>query len=872
MAHREKGKTTLSTQKRIGDWKMDWRYLSVILGLGLGAAAVAGDVSTSDRRTSSETVRGGGTDPAAARDIETSSPLSMLTYDHGGIVLWGRDHFVDRLRNAIEWLERYPGFKIGLDNEAYAYDYLAEHDPAVLEELRGYLKRYRGRFGIGTCTYGQPLSQFINEESNVRQIQYALEADRRHLGWVPTVYLMSEHAMHSQIPQLLAGFGFTGAILRTHFMMYGYNPTFDVATGWWVGLDGSRVPTVPTYEGEGAQFGRTTMDNWILTRYPGPECDMPLEDFRKKFAHIRPLLASRADDAKLRCEELVRKYEGDAEYRWVLLEEIFPTFPAPTEELKTGPNDFHVRMPWGYCGNEIWNMCRRAEVEVLTAERLAAVELLLGGADHEAEIRQAWKNLLVAQHHDIQICGLLKDSREFLPASIAASCGVRDASLRYVASRMKGGSMAQLTFFNPLLWRRKEWVEVPVSLPRGATQNVEVRHGTNVVPAVVKSVDRHSDGSVREARLAVAADVPGLGFASYSLRPAKAAAARQGPGIEVDRENLHIKTPHMEVRLHPEGGIASLVDRRTGRNLLKPDKRGGFFAGKIEGQDCESKGSWVIEETGDGAPWAVARERGSIGSIPYTLEMTFHEDTARIGCRATFHFEGQKIGRVSENRRDSYSPFLHEEKLRFKLFPMVGDGAVGVRDLPFAIAETSDTYVEGNYWTALTDDHTGVAVFNRGTMGSVREKDGGFSVPLAYAMYYVWGTRMLNGDFTYEFALYPFHGSWREADLHRRALEYNFPLVSGCAAPGEGQLGDEVHWLDVSSPDVVVSALYSEEGRMYVRLYEHQGRSSRVSLEYLTGRARLTEVDLLGREGEAVSDTLSFRPWQVRTVRIEPLK
>jgi alpha-mannosidase len=43
------------------------------------------------------------------------------------------------------------------------------------------LKKYAGRFGIGTCTYGQPLSCFINEESNIRQIAYGVEPLGRHL-------------------------------------------------------------------------------------------------------------------------------------------------------------------------------------------------------------------------------------------------------------------------------------------------------------------------------------------------------------------------------------------------------------------------------------------------------------------------------------------------------------------------------------------------------------------------------------------------------------------------------------------------------------------------------------------------------------------
>ena len=85
---------------------------------------------------------------ASAVPGDTNSPLYLLTYDHGGVILWGPEHFAERLRNAMTWLDRYPGFKLGLDNEAYVYDYLAIHEPALLEELRGDLKKYAGRFGI----------------------------------------------------------------------------------------------------------------------------------------------------------------------------------------------------------------------------------------------------------------------------------------------------------------------------------------------------------------------------------------------------------------------------------------------------------------------------------------------------------------------------------------------------------------------------------------------------------------------------------------------------------------------------------------------------------------------------------------------------
>ena len=69
-----------------------------------------------------------------------------------------------------------------------------------------------------------------------------------------------------------------------------------------------------------------------------------------------------------------------------LLDELLSRFPAPHEEMRTAANDFVVRMPWGYCGNEIWNQSRAAEVGVLMAERLAALAAIAGGDDSAADL------------------------------------------------------------------------------------------------------------------------------------------------------------------------------------------------------------------------------------------------------------------------------------------------------------------------------------------------------------------------------------------------------------------------------------------------------------------------------------------------------
>ena len=51
-------------------------------------------------------------------------PMYLLTYDHGGYILWG-DRIEARLDLVMGWLEKYPKLKIGLDYEAFTFDEMA---------------------------------------------------------------------------------------------------------------------------------------------------------------------------------------------------------------------------------------------------------------------------------------------------------------------------------------------------------------------------------------------------------------------------------------------------------------------------------------------------------------------------------------------------------------------------------------------------------------------------------------------------------------------------------------------------------------------------------------------------------------------------
>jgi hypothetical protein len=768
-------------------------------------------------------------------------PVYAATYDHIGVILWGTEQVTKTLARDFDWLERHPDFCIGLDNEAYSYDYLAKEAPELLLQLKDALRRYAGRLSIGTCTYGQPLAAFINEESNIRQITYALDTVEEHLGMRVTVYMTSEHAFHAQMPQILAKCGMRGAVLRTHFMMYGHNPEVDAPVIWWIGADGSRIAALPTYIGQADTPSRinhilpnntSTLDNRILTDGATEAIPLTLADFRRRFGHIQPLVATRADDIR-NTEALIAAHPAPS-YRWITLEDAFDLLPHPQVELRTQADDFKFRMPWGYCGNWIWRRSRQAEVKILTAERLAAIRFALDGTTQSQAVKNAWKDLLVGQHHDIHICGLEKDAELFLGRAIEKSEAIVNEAMQAIGTRI-GNAPSRTIAFNPLPWRRQEVIQV--------------------------------DGQEQWV------DLPALGFAQIDC-----SANSDAPTVPFawDARALRLTTPHYDISMASTGGFLSLIDRESHRAFFTPPRASGTLAGLIDGRHCESIGT--ISDVRLNVHTAVIAETGHVGNIPYRSEWTFYAHSRRIDWRGTITFDGQWIGRpkhatdienkeaATDNRVPAFDD--HEYKLRLRFFPYLSPFVRGIRDYPFGIAETGDRYLNGNYWTAVNDGHLGLALFNRGQMGSIREQDGGLSSVLAFALPYVWGTRMLQGEYQFELGVLPFLGDWKTNDLHRLAYAYNFPFVTSTAVIAGDVLGAAWSPYVEKGEGALMTALYENKGRIFARFHEYQGGNATAAFEWMGKPVNLHEVDMRENPLSDLGTNARLDPWQITTVDI----
>lgn len=778
--------------------------------------------------------------------------LYILTYEHGGYILW-KDHLKVRLSNLDKWLEKYPKLKVGLDYEAFTFDEFAKSEPELLKQITDLVEKYPDRVGLGSTTYGQPLSLTISEESNARQLIFAVRTNMKFFGKTPSVYSISEFALNNQTPQLATLTGYKAAILRSHVMGYGYPKTFKSAWGRWIGRDKTELPAVPTYDGQGRGFNCCTVDNWILSRWPNESSLYSIEDFEKMFSEYEPLLASRYDDVCQDIEPVTRYTQEKENCQYVLLEEIPEIYGEAKDELVTGDNDFHVQMPWGYCGNEIFNAVREAEVEAVQAEKLNAVAVMLGGKPEYELLDEAWKYALISQHHDITICGLTQHSRKFLPMSLERSKKVKQVSLDYIASQFSNPDSTVAVAANLHSFEIDEWLQ---------TQNGNIH--IKLPPFTVKRLENDKTEY------------------KYSY----------------DEVSGILETPNYRLKLTADG-IAFLDDIKTDRRIFD-NGDGALFSATVENVDCLSKGEWNVKTDKNSA---VAIQNGTIGGVPFVFEMRFNGDSERIDCKTHFTMHGEHVGVAGEchglNKSVTVDGMTHEKKLNFNMHLNLKNSRKMMRDLPYSVSQwngyvrdvedywyktdkiiydkavtpeesfNSSTYLNGIYWVSLRDDEYGFAVMNRGCMGSV-VRGNLLSVPLLYSNLYMCGTRILDGEFEDEFALLPFDSSKSDIDIHKSAVSYAYQPSVTFTEAGNGKLSElTAAKLHSQSGDVILTAMYPENDAVLARFCNYSDKPA--TAEFATVLGKLTaQTDLLGNITEYITNNeLTFRPWEVKTVLIK---
>lgn len=809
-------------------------------------------------------------DNASVSPSSDDVQLYLLTYDHAV----GYPHIQEEARKTIAMVEANPEFKTGSQVEGWTWDWLAKNDPAFVKEARGWIARYKGRWLPDGGSYGQPYFTSISEESGIRQIFYGTRALKDNLGYDNDIYIYSEHETMPQLPQILAGMGYRGAFFRTHMQYGGDGPACDADWVLWTGLDGSSIPAIPAYSG----LEQCWANMWLMTGYGGWATWANMEAFRAEMRSrgVQHPLISRCDDwgtrpnPELNLMRDVKAHAGNT--KWVTAPEYFDIIERSGIKpvlIETGPNDFIPEQPWGYCGNRSWTGPRVASSQALTAEALAVTAILNGfkwTPAHQTRLDDAWKNLLIAEHHDSVAAGIYKEGSDFTDPSKKLSQDLAGETALFVAGRtlVKGDAVL---VFNPTGHPRSEAVFLKAAGP----VRVIAPDGTAMAGQEGPS-----------GACFVARDVQALGYKVYRIKPGKPAVAAAKPG---DAQSF--ETGRYQVAFGIEGGIVKLHDKLTGRNLVKENVKTGILEGLIGSRMETSRGRAQVTYNGPSV-WRVA-ETGKVGVIAYEMTYTFTADNARIDLDIllTVPF-GTRIG--CPDPKDPDKPNRggerdHAVKLRYifnaQLEEVSGKGPRAVQHQPLIVqtAAAGDELLLANLWASVETEKSGLAISNGGSMG-YRAVGSVLEPILAYSGDHSWGgPRLMEGMYTYRFAVIPYAGyslhsyclhrsyggTAERSSAHRQAVERDRPFYVLEFEGHGGELplqGSAVELPEVENA-VTVQALFPQDGKLFLRLCNMGEKPVSVPLQRPVVETNLA----LTRCTPAVSPLL-LHSWRAQTYEI----
>lgn len=371
--------------------------------------------------------------------------------------LWGYDVLPGSIDDMLAYC-RATGVKGNINFDGIGYEKLASESPEHLTKLRQAIAD--GTIEVVGGSYGQPYGLFHGGESNVRQRVYGVRTAIRVLGCRPKTFWEEEFDAYPQLPQMLAGCGFTGASLYFQWTWHTPEvPMEEAPVVLWEGIDGTQIPT--------ATRNRMNLHQWpedfqillddLAANPPSSEDGvpplvlqwlelMPTQDWMCRSELMIPMLQSLKSDPRF---EILAVTLGEYLEKWQGKD-------LPVRRYQMG--DFWHGMTLGKNGDNHPKRSAELEHRILEAETASAI-LGLFGRPYEPwdvyptwELEECWRNLLAAQHHDNHECEGLCGHVAEAQFSFINTLLMRSNPVKRIAKRLSTKAKNLSMFFNALGW------------------------------------------------------------------------------------------------------------------------------------------------------------------------------------------------------------------------------------------------------------------------------------------------------------------------------------------------------------------------------------------------------------------------------------
>jgi alpha-mannosidase len=749
---------------------------------------------------------------------------------------------------ALDRMDEYPEFVFTCDSVAYLA-WVEEHDPALFERIRERVAE--GRWEIVGGWWVEPDCNIPSGESFARHALYSQRWLLDRFGAAATVGCNVDPFGHNaMLPQLLRKGGLDAyTFLRPQVHELG---TLPGPLFWWESADGSRV---------------------LAYRLPHEYCSPPGElsyHVSKSLAQLphteRPLMCfygvgnhgggpTRANLDSIRDLDRRDLYPPMAcatarSYFDEAADADLPVWRADLQPHAVGCYTAHS-------GIKRWN--RQAENALLAAEKWATVARFAAGLPPSTrELEHAWKQVLFNQFHDIAagtaIAPAYDDARDQLGEASAVAARVRNRSVQAISRQIDIPALdgtSPVVVLNPHPWPVRSTVELEFGAFR---EQAELVDDTGEPVPVQQTRSAATAGGRR--RLAFTAEVDGLGYRLYRLRPVTVAPADPAGGGELVLENEHLR---------------AVVDPATG--WLSSLARGG-----VELIDAGRPHAVVFDDRTDTWSHGVRSYRDVAGTFRARSVRVVERGPVRTVVRAESAYRGSTL--VEEFVLAAGLPYLevrvtvdwHERLRGLKLrFPTALADPVATHEIPYGhlVRGTGGDEVPHQNWVDLSSGGAGLSVLNDAKYGGdVTGADLGLTA--VRSPVYAWhDPAQLAPDEPYEYLdqgvqrftyrLLPHAGDWRAAGTARAGTELNQPpaVLLECFHPGPLPPRHSFASLSTSDGPAAVVAV--------VKLAEDDPDTVVVRANDTSGRGTTTTLDLpfLGRQLR-----LDLDPSEIRTLRL----
>jgi hypothetical protein len=751
--------------------------------------------------------------------------------------------YSERVRRNLDALRKHPDLKLNYEFSGVELQILIDCAPDVQPVMREMVER--GQLGFVGGDYSQPHGQLFGGELNLRQLEQGLRAFKELAGYRVRTYFHQETCLHDQLPQLLKAFGFETAVppmmahamtiigssRHPHLVANDYSsrltPAGTDSVASWQGLDGTEIPLVV----------------------------VGITDAHLNIARVR----TESHAGLYRCSGLAifapdmqeisqEHYDQIRLYgKSVLLDE------ALLEEVSTHRATWKVRLYsyWSYSEGEwaeaVVRQIRKAEALLFAEESLTAVCGMEGRQGFETDLR----TVLAAMHHDVNWIGITDLKKTYLARleQVMNRSRVRIAEL-HGGSGTREATGKRIQIVNPLPYDRNEVVRISLE----GTHRVEIRSDEGVsVPAQCVPA-WNQPGWTDVFFLAHVEPLGSSGYRVILTGEDLPAPDSRGPWADVRAGAASFRVAEngtvLEATIHGHP-----ILKGPGNDLRYPSEDGTIVggAGRPGTMRCFS-----------GEIGHILRVDAPIGDIPVEIEFIASPFNPCLEFSTRFHFSGNAIGVMWEDwtKLNSYWS-IDGDRIR--------------HDIPFGAIDGDDTlplYAPG--WVSVRSDTAGLSVLNTGTPKHFVQ-DGVLGCVLA------WGGQeysnrqgqaadeyiqkichderyqydlKLHGEQTIRSGAMALAGDTTETDLARAAQCLNSPLLvldAGESLPAEHQHVA----LDMGKSDLIVTAVFLQEGRLCHRFFEGAGKSH--SIESLSAAAGcgLRVTDLKGQPLDQV------QPYQI---------